>query len=275
MRLLSTENFGIVLWLGWLGLRFRRLGLHGEGLTWDDYLFGAIVLVCAGAYSFYLENVRSKGRGTVVTLDLTPRAASGGAAENSWTPPPQPAVPAQWAPLMSVPRPREVYWPFGSKVRTTVEVAFILGSVGFFAFVLHGSLATFRHWADAWRHDFALFIITTAADWMVLAGIWREFQNRQVMRDGEATIGTIVDWVVGRRNSSTAVYQFWTRNAERFERRDWVRSGKGEYSAPGLVPVFYLPEDPTKNLALCCTILRVRVPGEELAARMQRIGMKS
>ena len=55
MRRLSTENFGIVLWLGGLGLRFRRLGLHGEGLTWDDYLFGAIVLVCAGVYSLCLK----------------------------------------------------------------------------------------------------------------------------------------------------------------------------------------------------------------------------
>jgi hypothetical protein len=244
-------------------------------LNWDDYAFFAVVLICAGAYSFYLENTRRKGKGTVVTLDLTPRATSTGAVDHAWTPPPRPSVPAQWSPLMSLPRPRQVYWPFWSKVGTAAAAAFILGSVGFFAFVVHGSLATFRHWAAVWKDDLPLFVITVAADLIVFVGICREFQNRHLLRDGEATIGGIVDWITGRRSGSTAVYQFWTRSGERFEHRDRVRSDKDEYSATGPVPVFYLPEDPTRSLALCCTVLRVRIPGEEFAARMQRIGTKS
>ena len=42
----------------------------------------------------------------------------------------------------------------------------------------------------------------------------------------------------------------------------------------GPVPVFYLPEDPSRSLALCCTNLRVRIPSEEFAARMQKVGAK-
>lgn len=270
MSLLASEHYGMIFWIVWLGLRLRR-----PDLNWDDYAFFAVLLVCAGAYSFYLENTRRRGKGTVVTLDLSSRAASTGATENSWTPPPRPSVPAQWSPLMSLPRPREVYWPFWSKMWTAAEVAFIFASVGFFAFVLHGSLATLRHWAEVGKNNLPLFIITVAADSIVFAGIYREFQNRQLLRDGEATIGTIVDWIAGRRSSAVAVYQFWTRGGERFEHRSQVRSDKDEYSAPGPVPVFYLPEDPTKSLALCCTALRVRIPSEELATRMQRIGTRS
>ena len=272
LSILASDNFGMILWLVWLGRRFRRPGL--SGLNWDDYVFFAVLLICAGAYSVYLEYTRRRGKGTVVTLDLSAQRASTAASENSWTPPPRPSVPAQWLPLMSLPRPREVYWPIWSKVWTAVEVAFILGSVGFFAYVVHGSMATFRRWAAVWKDDLPLFIVTLAADFIVFGGIYGEFQNRQLLRDGEATIGTIVDWIAGRRNNSTAVYQFWTRSGRRFEHRGPVRSNKDEYSAPGSVPVFYLPEDPTSSLALCCTALRVRIPGEDMAVRMQRIATK-
>jgi hypothetical protein len=264
-----SENLGFVLWFAWVFLDLRR-----AKLAWDDYVFLAVLLICAMAYPAYLEKTRRSGRGSVVTLDLIARAKSAGAAvENSWSPPPRPAVPLEWAPLVALTRPREVYWPFGSKMWTALEVAFIVGTAGYVIFRIHGSTVAFQHWARAWANNLPLLGITILADWFVFLEIYREMQNLQLLRDGEVTIGTIVDFISGRHRRATAVYQFWTRGGERFEHRASAMTAKEEFA--GLVPVFYLPEDTSRSLALNCTHLRVRIPGDELATRTQRIGIKS
>jgi hypothetical protein len=86
-------------------------------------------------------------------------------------------------------------------------------------------------------------------------------------------MGSLVD-VLGRKGVAIAVYQFWTRNGELFQHRSRFMRGDGDFSAPGVVPVFYLPQNPGKSLALCSTELRVRVPKDDSAPRAERLGAK-
>ncbi len=245
----------MIIWIVWLGLRLRR-----PDLNWDDYAFFAVLLVCAGAYSFYLENTRRRGKGTVVTLDLSSRAASTGRYRELVD---SAAASVGPGPMVAAHVP-----PAAERGVLAVLVEDVDGSGGGIHLRQRRILRLrasrkprdFKALGGSRENNLPSSLLPWLRDSIVFAGIYREFQNRQLLRDGEATIGTIVDWIAGRRSSAVAVYQFWTRGGERFEHRSQVRSDKDEYSAPGPVPVFYLPEDPTKSLALCCTALRVRMP---------------
>jgi hypothetical protein len=86
-------------------------------------------------------------------------------------------------------------------------------------------------------------------------------------------MGSLVD-VLGRKGVAIAVYQLWTRNGELFQHRSRFVRGDGDFSAPGVVPVFYFPRNPSKSLALCSTQSRVRVPKDDFVPRAERWGTK-
>jgi hypothetical protein len=95
-----------------------------------------------------------------------------------------------------------------------------------------------------------------------IASTRRGLLARSLLRDGEVTTGIIIDRHSGH-NRIRLDCQYGTRMGQKFENRGEVVSERKLYQEKGLVPVFYRPEDPTKSIALCCTVSRVRTPGEE------------
>jgi hypothetical protein len=266
MGALGTENLGVILWILWFVLVFQPWQAD-----WGTVAVTAALAVAAGATIVYFRKSSKGSKGPVTALNLTARPNS---FAGPWTEPKPPSVPGRWSSLMSLPRPREVFWPWRSKLSKIVDVAFMLGTAGYIGIVIHGDRITFAGWQAVTPKDLRLFAMTAMADLAVIAGIYREIENLHFLRDGEVTIGRIVDWIENRRSLRTALYQFWTRSGERFQHRGAIRSDKDEYSDMGPVPVFYFPEDPSRSLALCCTSLRVRIPSEELEANMQRAAAK-
>ena len=270
MILLAFENYGMILWIVWIGLWIR---------SWRFDLGSVAVFLAlataSGAWILYYGKSWRGGKGSVTTLGLSSYAVPAESLETPRTSPQPPPVPTKWSTLMSVPRPRDVYWPFWSKLWALTEIGFLLGSVGYVAFVIHGRYVRFAGWKAVWPRNLTWFAFTAIADMFVVANIYAEIGSWRLLRDGEATVGVMVEWIEHRRGLSTAVYRFWTRTGECFERRSPVTSDKDEQSGIGPVLVFYLPEDPTKSIAMCSTQLRVKVPSEELDARMQRLDMKS
>ena len=89
--------------------------------------------------------------------------------------------------------------------------------------------------------------------WVTFTSLWREWLAREVLRDGEFTIGYWGD----------ESYQFWTRSGERFEHKGAIASRGKCLTSRGLVPVFYLSDNPAKSVALCCVWSRIRTPSAE------------
>jgi hypothetical protein len=267
---LASDNFSITLWVVYMVIWFRP-----ERNDWEQDAVFLALAIGAAATVMYARKTQGGGKGSVTALNLNQRETSTDSLESSWTPPPPPRVPDKWSHLMSATRPRDVFWPVLSQVRAAVNVAFIFVSLGYVTYLVHGHHASFSDWGREWPRNLFVFAVTAISDLFVFAGLYQKISNRHLLRDGEVTMGSIVDWVQRKRAVPIAVYQFWTRSGERFEHRGQVRSSKNEYSAPGVVPVFYLPQDPTKSLALCSTQLRVRVPNDDFVARAERMGLKS
>ena len=267
---LAAERAGVILWAVWLVLILRPE--RGDwGAIAALYIAGAIGV---GASILYFRKSSRGTQGSVTALGLGSYAVPPESLETSRTLPHPPSVPAKWSQLISLPRPRDVYWPFWSKLWAVTEVGFLLGTIGYIALVVHGHYLRFAGWEAVWPRNLLWFSFAAIGDLFVVVGIYRDIASRYLLRDGEATIGIIVDWIEHRRSLPIVVYRFWTRSGEHFEHRGPVKSDKEEYSGMGPVPVFYLPEDPSGSLALCCTSLKVRIPSEEFDARMQRAGAK-
>jgi hypothetical protein len=269
LRALASNNFGIVLWVVCMFISFRP-----ERNDWEqDAVFFALAMGAA-ATVVYVRRAQAGGKGSIAALNLNRRQMPTDSPGSLWTPPPPPHVPDKWSHLMSAPRPRDVFWPFWSQVSAAAEVAFIFASAGYVAYLFRGHPSSFSDWGREGPRNLFVFAVTVISDLFVLARLYREIGNRHLMRDGEVTLGSMVDRIQRKRATPIAIYQFWTRTGERFEHRGPVRSDKDEYAAPGVVPVFYLPEDPSESLALCSTKLRVRLSHDDFVARAERLGVR-
>jgi len=254
--LVVSEPFAIVLWLICVGV-----WIPGEGKDWQAFAVYAALVGATGAAIWWFRRPVRRGAGAVVTLNLSERSESIKLSAMQRLP-----IPEKWELLISLPRPREVPSRFWSKL--IPDAAFVIWSLGFL--VVRGHHVPAAGWTTVSPKDVVLFAGTAISDFFVVVGMCREIGNRHLLRDGEAALGTIVEWA-DFRGFPLVAYRFWTRAGEQFEHRGTVRSVEPEYSEMGPVPVFYLPEDPTKSLALCCTALRLRIPDDHLPARVQRL----
>ncbi|MGC1201913.1 MAG: hypothetical protein WA879_10220 [Candidatus Acidiferrales bacterium] len=210
--------------------------------------------IIGGIWALIARRVRGKSAKLITSLDLTKDGLTT-TLEAAQLQPPE--VPAVWRPLMSLPRPREVHIP----AKSLRDVALTAGLVLMTIFLL--ALDSRRHSAPwgTWRAfnslDLWTVVCITSEMCAAFATIRQEMKGRALLRDGEVTIGFPTDIIPGGAGR-TVVYQFWTRSGQRFEDSGPIESSA--LSDTGLVPVFYMPEDPTKNIALCCTKARVRLP---------------
>ena len=115
---------------------------------------------------------------------------------------------------------------------------------------------------ESWKSktDFALFAVIFL---VIFASLWlhelrRELRNRSILANGEFALGRITfqEDVGGKTRKSKITYEFSDVLG-----RTW--NGKGHdstkaYTEHMSLMVFYEPDDPSQNVALCTTVWRLR-----------------
>jgi hypothetical protein len=166
----------------------------------------------------------------------------------------RPAMPNEWKVLASLPRPRAVYMTIGSTLEMIFSTSLFVGLVAF---------ATYSYWhefKDLTKHiQNSIFVLLWFAFLIYLVIVEaREWSRaREILRDGVLTTGILTDWNEGRHGPSIT-YQFWTSSGQRFENRGTVKSKEELAVKEAPLKIFYLPQNPTKNVALACTSLRLK-----------------
>ena len=84
------------------------------------------------------------------------------------------------------------------------------------------------------------------------------------------TVGSAED-----RSRGRLTYRFCTTNGEWFEGKSRLISRSDVLAEGRIVPVFYMPEDPRKSVALPGTEFRISLPEDEAATRFQSVPVKS
>lgn len=209
---------------------------------------------------------------TALNLDTTKGNTSALGTTNFVPSPPE--IPKEWEELISSPRPREVYLPLFARLELLFEAIFFLCGGAFALWAIFGQ----RDLPGALikRLGSELFLLAWLTLWIV-AGVSRlreEFRGSELLRDGEVTVGLITDWD-SRRGETTVEYRFWTRSGQTFERHGKMVSRGKQYLEKCLVPVFYTPEEPTKNVALCCVSSQVRFPVNGTLKTMRRVPVRN
>jgi hypothetical protein len=159
-----------------------------------------------------------------------------------------PVAPEQWQKLVSLTAPRDVFIGRSYKIYVFSNCLLML---------MNAVLVVWSYRTRVARHGgmlplaFIVLIYVILPIWFTIVSVRRERAAQDLLRDGEVTIGC---WGEGS-------YQFWTRTGERFEH--WgtnISDDSSIMTDSGLVPVFYLRDNPTKSVALCCIVSRVRIP---------------
>jgi len=229
-------------------------------LAWGLYLardggFGAFIFVVGSliwAWSIYNEKSDYLFRRPVVALNLDAQKR-----ELDFIPLTKPEMPESWRPLAMIPPPRGLQSTAFAR-RETVVVAFFFLAL---AFELNNSVwndfvAFVRHPAeDIWNLIFPAFCIYAAVITFREARI-----ERTVLRDGLLATGLIANCTENRYGTSTT-YQFWTDSGQKFEGHGKLDSKLVAHPELSLqqepLKVFYLPQNPCRNVALSCATLRI------------------
>lgn len=201
--------------------------------------------------------------------------------ESPMTITPSPADPPEalpeWRPLVELPRPRDVYVPSDVRTKILWDALYGLGGLAFVIVIFLFRVAGPERWSKYSFHGVdaavAAILIVTAWQWSRLA--FHELSARALLRDGDIVIGRITDWYEGEHGKSEVCYQFWTRTGKRYEHTGNVVSEQEYFKEKDFVPVFYLPEDPAKSVALCCATSRVRLPDGSFARSGKAVPLRS
>jgi hypothetical protein len=232
--------------------------LRPPAWAWAFAGFLVVLALLASAWSILSQHFRRGAYAPLNLINLYPRQAP---LEVNPVVPRPPPTPREWKHLLSMGRPREVYWPRAARLGISCDAA---ANVTFLIFLV---LLGRRHgWVFVRHHTFdpsELAILIPIALWIYLlpGRILQELRARTLLRDGEVTIGCLITWV-SRGQPYRVSYQFWTQTGERFERDGILMAGYDSSKGTDRIPVFYLPQDPSKSIALCCTASRIRLPEE-------------
>ena len=104
---------------------------------------------------------------------------------------------------------------------------------------------------------------------LIAYAVQRSRGDDRILRDGVLTPGVLTGWYdkssytrTGYHSHIRIRYQFWTESGQKFEGSGTLIS---DTSLDSLsinqepLKVFYLPQNPSKSVALCCTTSRVSV----------------
>jgi hypothetical protein len=230
---------------------------------------GLISIIAALALGwFFLSRARRKSTDEIANLHLglDPQSPRTGESQSVALSPPK--VPDRWRALVDSRPPRDVYLP--SKVwKGFVVETFYVVLILYFAF-LSGKKHHVSPLEFFYSHpdvgDSALLLTYFASIGARLKGF---LTTRHIMRDGEVTIA----YTMNRSFFNRATYRFWTKTGAVFERRTRVIKRPDFATDFGLVPVFYMPQDPRESVALYATEFSVRLP-ESAAVPLQKVALK-
>lgn len=97
---------------------------------------------------------------------------------------------------------------------------------------------------------------------LIVYAVRQTRSDQRIVRDGVLTPGVLTGWFDNssytgvRRTNIRIRYQFWTESGQKFEGSGTLMSGISFDSLTfnqEPLKVFYLPENPSKSVALCCT----------------------
>jgi hypothetical protein len=161
--------------------------------------------------------------------------------------------------LADLPRPRLVRMSRRGKIIATVVSAALLASLGIYA---AGLSATSRvAGGNAGPPQFSVYPLSIAFV-VVVAFVMLNALARQkrLLAEGEmATAQVTKRWIA--RNGPNIRYEFNTPLGEHFSRG--AADGSRQLSVGMNVPIFYDPQKPKKQLALCASFYEVVLPGKE------------
>ncbi len=160
--------------------------------------------------------------------------------------------------LAGLPRPRPVRMSRrGKSTAVLVAVILIVSMTLFFVGLSAQSKATGGNAGLAQSLKFALPIVFIFVIVPLMLG--QVTRQKPLLAQGEIALAKVTDrrWA---RHGATIRYEFTTQRGEHFSRTG--PDGTGQLSAGMTVPVFYDPQRPKKQLALCASFYEVILPGE-------------
>lgn len=231
-------------------------------VDWKYWACAALLLVLGLGWAYLLQRVRVEYHDSALALSAGARNIKAAVPA-----PPTlraPETPRQWKALTALPPPRQVYWPSSAKLSLLLLVIACL-SIGASLLDFARDHQSLIH-AIYSRPAIGLRLLYLVASMIaMLVSLRRELAAVTILRDGEVTIGY---WNEG-------TYQFWTRAGECFRRVAGITAPEDALTDSGLVPVFYLPEDPVQSIALCSVDARVRIPAGVSSADSARVSTPS
>ena len=169
------------------------------------WAIAGFVLVLGIGWVFVTRKFRREAVESATHLNLYTKERNKKTEEFTVAPLRMPETPRTWKPLVSMPRPRQVYLPSGAKFAFSFGIlAVCLISVGLLWASSHhrGAFSHRMSWSRGWPLLFNFLGVAIGSLFM----IWREATSRKLLRDGEATVGY---W---NENG----YDFWTQSGQRF-----------------------------------------------------------
>jgi hypothetical protein len=179
-----------------------------------------------------------------------------------------PKVPEKWRALVDSRPPRDVYLPPAFWKSFASETIVVVGTV-----LAYQARAAKHHVPFSKSPSFddpasLIIILSYTATWAVR--VHKLLTTRQVVRDGEVSVAYTT-----ARSWNRATYQFWTQTGESFERRTSLVTRPDTPLTMQIVPVFYLPDNPRKSVALYATEFRVRLAGADASRQLKNVPVKS
>jgi hypothetical protein len=115
--------------------------------------------------------------------------------------------------------------------------------------------------------SFAPLIYAAVILGLIVYAVQRIRGDERIVRDGVLTPGVLTGWYdksgytrTGYHTNIRIRYEFWTESGQKFEGSGTLISGTSLDSLTinqEPLKVFYLPQNPSKSVALCCTTSRV------------------
>jgi hypothetical protein len=237
--------------------------------VWAVIAFSAMLVVLGLIWLALGRIGRGKREKEPVGLDLGARPDSANFPEAPLVPMRPPKVPEKWSSLVATRPPRDVYLPPKFWKGFLVETLSVL-----FTIYIYESRAAKHHLSltqliKLYQDPASIaLLLTYLFSWAVR--LKSLLSTRAVVRDGEVTIGYTKD-----RSWNGATYQFWTQTGETLERRTSVLKSPDAATEISLIPVFYMPEDPRKSVALYGTDFRVRLPEDNRVQLTPKLAQKA
>ena len=160
--------------------------------------------------------------------------------------------------LVDLPRPRPIRMSRRGKSTLVLVAAVLIASMGIF---LAGLAAKSPERATPGQSQTLPFTLPILFILVIVALMLRQITRQKLLlADGEIAMARVTKRRASRHGPAIQ-YEFGTPLGQQFSRG--AADGSGRVSAGMSVPVFYDPQNPKRQLALCGSLYEVILPGKE------------